>query len=305
MYSLFEAFGATADDPQGSEFDEQAADGSLAGVESSFARAAGLPGGPTTAVGNLPLFPKVNTLVVNDARFATLTEAQQQVLHDAAAETLDSILTDATGEAALAADYCAAGGTIVAIDDGQLAAFEAAAAPVYAELEADPSTGAMIDRIDDLELELPTSSSIVPCGPGQDTATTEPFDGDTIPIGTYERTITTADGSDLDPTIVADILGPSGEKLTELEIAADAWTLYEVTDDGERSVADLGTYHYDSDGRWITVSTSGGCSGCVIGFDWTLDGDQLTLTLAEVADHSIYDDGVRLMTEGGYQATVE
>lgn len=302
VYSLFEALGATADDPQSSEFDEQASDGTLAGVESSFARATGLPGGPTTAVGNLPLFPKLNALVANSDTFATLTAEQQLLLRDAATLTRDEMITAAPGEAAMAAEYCAAGGTVVTIGNADLAAFIEAAAPVYADLEVDPATAALIDRISALKLELPARSAIEPCAAESGETSTPPTDGDTIPVGTYERQITTADGADLDPGAVADILGPTGELRTELVIEPDAWTLYVLDSNGERSVGDLGTYKYDSDGLWVTVSTSGGCAGCIVGFDWSIDGDELTLVLAEVDGHSTYDDGVRLMTEGSYRA---
>ncbi len=302
VYSLFVALGASADDPQGSEFDEQAADGVLAGAESSFGRAAaGLPGGPTVAVGNMALFPKVNAIVVNGATFTTMTETQQDVLRDAAVRTLDVMLADAASESATAAEYCAAGGTIVEASDEELDAFVEAAAPVYTELEQDPVTGDLIERIRTLELDASGPSPITPCAPADEATPSEAFDGDTIPEGTYQRTITTADGADLDPSIVAELLGPSGEKDTEFVIESDAWTLYEVFADGEREVLDVGTYSYDTDGRWVTVSTSGGCSGCVGGYDWTIDGDRLTLTLADVEDHSIYDDAVRLMTEGDYR----
>ncbi len=302
VYSLFTALGASPDDPQGSEFDEQASDGSLAGVESSFARASGLPGAPTVTVGNLALFPKVNAIVVNSATFTTLTATQQDVLRDAAARTHDVMLPDAGSESAAAAEYCAAGGTIVEASEVELNAFADAAAPVYVELEQDPVTGDLIERIRTLELDASAPSPITPCAPADEATSSETFDGDTIPEGTYQRTITTADGADLDPSIVAELLGPSGEKDTEFVIESDAWTLYEVFGDGEREVLDLGTYSYDSGGRWITVSTSGGCSGCIGGYDWTIDGDQLTLTLADVDNHSPYDDAVRLMTEGDYRA---
>ena len=60
--------------------------GTVAGAESSFAFAGALPR-PAAATGNLNLFPKVNSLVVNSDKFTGLTDAHQEILRRAAAAT--------------------------------------------------------------------------------------------------------------------------------------------------------------------------------------------------------------------------
>ena len=136
-YALFEALGALGTDLVGDAFAEGIADGSVAGAESAFARAAGLPGDQlTVATGNVTPFPNINTLVVNGDLFDALSGDQLTVMHEAAGRTLDAILAGMVGELAAAEEFCAAGGGIVLAGDDELAALDAAAQPVLEELIA-------------------------------------------------------------------------------------------------------------------------------------------------------------------------
>jgi TRAP-type C4-dicarboxylate transport system substrate-binding protein len=122
-YALFEALGAVGTDLVGDAFAEGIADGSVAGAESAFARAAGLPGDQlTVATGNVTPFPNVNTLVVNGDLFDALSGDQLNVMHEAAGRTLDAILAGMVGELTAAEEFCAAGGGIVLAGDDELAA---------------------------------------------------------------------------------------------------------------------------------------------------------------------------------------
>ena len=62
---------------EGIEFHEGVNAGTVAGAESSFAFAGALPR-PAAATGNLNLFPKVNSLVVNSDKFTGLTDAHRK-----------------------------------------------------------------------------------------------------------------------------------------------------------------------------------------------------------------------------------
>jgi hypothetical protein len=104
----------------------------------------------------------------------------------------------------------------------------------------------------------------------------------------------------LDPRIVDELLGPDGEIDIVLEIADGRWTQYQTRDNGQREVGDLGTYSYDSDGHWVTVSSSGGCRGCIGAFEWTFADGVLSLAFVPVDGEPPYDDGERLMAEGDY-----
>jgi hypothetical protein len=131
---------------------------------------------------------------------------------------------------------------------------------------------------------------------------------DGIPDGTYSRTATREDGEALgmEPALLDAVLGADGELPIEFEIEGDQWRHYVTNDAGIRELGDLGTSSYDKDGRWVTVSESTGCPGCVSTFEWTDDKGTLTLFDSE-ADTLGFDlpesDRVigLLVTEGVYQ----
>jgi len=87
---VFKALGATADDlvdADGNKFDQAVADGTVAAAESSYRLASF--SAPTTATANLVPYPKINSLVINRARFGQLSQGQQDILREAAIETRD------------------------------------------------------------------------------------------------------------------------------------------------------------------------------------------------------------------------
>ena len=149
----------------GEAFPDGLAAGKVVAAESSFAFAGSLPE-PATATGNLILYPKLNSLVANAKTFQALSEAQRQVLKDAAAATRTWAAKAMTATADDAAAFCKAGGTIVTATEDEIAAFKAAGAPVYAMLEADPLTKTRTSKIRDLAAGEPAPTAVMPCGPG-------------------------------------------------------------------------------------------------------------------------------------------
>lgn len=164
-YALFEALGATADDLPGDLFAQGVDAGTVAAAESSFQLAGTLPH-IATATGNLVLFPKVNSLVINAESFVALSEAQQQMLRDAGSKTRDWAAQSMVPVAESAAAYCDAGGTVVATTDEELTAFRVAAQPVYDELERDADTSALIEAIRNLAGQTDAREAPAPCAPG-------------------------------------------------------------------------------------------------------------------------------------------
>jgi Bacterial extracellular solute-binding protein, family 7 len=120
--------------------------GKIGGAEASFALVGYLPA-PTTAVGNVTFFPKVNSLVINSKVLKGLTEDQRAVLHDAAQHTIDWAITATGSDANVAKEYCAKGGRIALASRADLASLQRAVQPVYQQLEQDAATQAMIARI--------------------------------------------------------------------------------------------------------------------------------------------------------------
>ncbi len=143
--AFFAALGARADDlAQG--FDQLVMEGKVAGAESSFAWAMGLPGRPV-ATGNVTFYPKVNALVVDEDVFGRLDEKQRGILQEAAARTRAWAIGAMPTDAEAAKLFCEAGGAVVLASKSDLAALEQAAAAVYGSLERDPQTKRFIERI--------------------------------------------------------------------------------------------------------------------------------------------------------------
>ena len=108
-YAVFEALGAKPDDfgggPGDDRFAEDVRSGEVDGAESGFSLAGSLPA-PTTAVGNVTFFPKVNSLVVNTNAFQNLPDEQQAILRDAALRTVGWAIRTTRSDAELAKSYC-------------------------------------------------------------------------------------------------------------------------------------------------------------------------------------------------------
>jgi len=147
----------------------------------------------------------------------------------------------------------------------------------------------------------PATSSTAPATPAS--TPTPVHAGETIPGGTYARTVTRADtrrlGLPKDKS--AEVLDKDGEVAYSYRFAGDRWTLF-GTYDGVPEVGDLGTLTYDDEGNVAMTSASDGCPGCVYTYDWQLNGKQLNMT---IVGHDSTDGPedllvVRLVTEGTY-----
>lgn len=147
-YATFKALGAVPDDATATV--EAAADGRVAGAESSFFRSGPLAGARTAAVGNLPLWPKVNSLVIAADAYTGITEDQQRILRKAARNTRQWSIDTLPGDATAARSYCADGNRIVNADADDVAAFRDATAPVTKALKKDDTTRELIRAIQDL-----------------------------------------------------------------------------------------------------------------------------------------------------------
>ena len=159
VYALLAALGANPDDLNGRFWTRD----DVAGIESGFALAP--ESLPSTATGNVTLFPKVESLVVNRDVFAGLTDDQQAVLRAAAEATRDWAVDAGSDHAVDAQTYCQMGGRVVWASDAQVEALERAAAPVYDQLEADPGTKATIAAIRRATDGLPAPTPPAPCDP--------------------------------------------------------------------------------------------------------------------------------------------
>ncbi|MGN7253323.1 TRAP transporter substrate-binding protein [Arthrobacter sp. SAFR-014] len=144
-YAALSSLGATPRALTGDLFAEALAGGAVQAAESSFARAVSFPTG-TITTGNLPLYPKINTLVINTATFGRLSANERRIVQEAASRIREAA-TRAMNTADEALAYCQKGGTIVNATEQQVAAFLAAVGPVYARLANDAQAMAVIKKI--------------------------------------------------------------------------------------------------------------------------------------------------------------
>jgi TRAP-type C4-dicarboxylate transport system substrate-binding protein len=126
---------------------------------------------------NVTLWPQMDVLLANPARLEALSGAQREWLKEAAHDAARSaVLADA--DARVIGDSCASGVRFAQASDADLAALEAAFAPVYAELQRQPGTKAFIERIQSLkratvpEPELPIPPDCTGKVPAQPTGGT-------------------------------------------------------------------------------------------------------------------------------------
>jgi TRAP-type C4-dicarboxylate transport system substrate-binding protein len=140
--------------------------------------------------GNVTTYAKMNTIMAGSARYDRLTEAQRAILKDAAAATLDESLAAIPPESAAAVAACEAGATVVLAGDADLAALHKAVEPVYAELEKDPQTKAVIAAIRALKATTPSTDTVEKCHPESAKAPPEPSlvpEDPSVLNGTYRQ----------------------------------------------------------------------------------------------------------------------
>jgi TRAP-type C4-dicarboxylate transport system substrate-binding protein len=265
---LFDALGATVGPYGGYTFATGVQAGTIGAAESSFELADGLPS-VAIAIGDLPLFPKVNSLVVNDAAFADMTDEQQGILRAAALATRDHAIGAMTDPAVAAARYCSTGGTVVVTGADNAATFRAAAEPVYAQLESDASTKSFIDRLRELTSGARAPASVTACAPAAPT-TAPPTSGAAMefPEGVYRTEMST------EQLLAAGIA--SGTAGAQDGINTFTFQDGQFTHEIQRVPRDLchGTYTVES-GRLVVSMNDCGVDGVLFSATWALDGTTL------------------------------
>ncbi|MFI5888523.1 TRAP transporter substrate-binding protein [Actinoplanes sp. NPDC051513] len=176
-FALFRALGSTPTDLEGPE-------ARLAGAESSFEL---VPHDATTATGNVTPYSKINSVVINSKRFAAFDQTQRELLRAAAIATRDWGMRSMPVTADEAKQFCQNGHTVVLAAPADLAAFRREAQPVYAELEKDSQTAALITAIRGLAARTEPAPPVAACSPpAAATASAQPA-ASVFPDGTYRK----------------------------------------------------------------------------------------------------------------------
>jgi TRAP-type C4-dicarboxylate transport system substrate-binding protein len=265
-YALFRALGATPND-------DDALRGRFVGAESSFELARNLQETTITATGNLTLFSKVNSVVINSKRFAALDEARRVMLRDAAVATRDWGAHAMPTTADEAKRHCRDGHTVVLATPADLAAFQRAAQTVYADLEKDAQTKAFIAGIRGLASRTPPPPPIAACGPAATaTPSLQPAAG-AFPDGVYRKTVSEQ------AMLAAGVSGRDAKDHAGLWTMTFAKGVFTIQQRGYPA----GPGVYCLSNGTITVAEGrtrcGGTDGHVIfTATWQLDNDQLRFT---------------------------
>ncbi len=152
------ALGATPAQIFGTEREEGLKDGTIQGFETGVWPHQHNPALAHLApyvTSNVTLWPQMDVLLANPASLEGLTAEQRGWIKKAARDAADRSAALADKDAQALGVACESGARFAEASDADLAALEAAFAPVYADLEQHPQTKAFIDRIGALKESTP------------------------------------------------------------------------------------------------------------------------------------------------------
>lgn len=163
--ALVRALGATPVHISGDGVGAAVAKGEIDGAEASLGTNSPEEGERHLTM-NLPLFAKTLTLFAGQDAFDGLDDGDQAVIRKAATQTAAYAAAHPASESELVRDFCSEGGavTAVAASPDAVAAMKEAARPVYAQLERDPETKALIASIRNLKRTAGVSAEAPPAG---------------------------------------------------------------------------------------------------------------------------------------------
>jgi TRAP-type C4-dicarboxylate transport system substrate-binding protein len=143
-----------------------------------------------TVTGNVIFYPKFQTLFANGTVFEKLSEGQRSILREAAAAAQKKAIAEHPSEADGARAWCDNGGTIVMASQEQVAAFEAAAMPVFDEIEKDPLNAKLVAAIHELKANTKPAPGAEACQP---TPSSETWTTGLPPNGSWQVDLTADD----------------------------------------------------------------------------------------------------------------
>jgi TRAP-type C4-dicarboxylate transport system substrate-binding protein len=278
---------------------EAVAAGELQGAESGLLQGQSLPGTPT-ATGDVVFYPKFQVLVANSAALAKLSESQRTALREAAIATRDGAIAGHTAEADAAAAWCDAGGSVVLAGPEGIAAFEAAARPVFDAIAADPVTATAISAIRELATTVEPAPGATACGPDGAAGPSEGpsagpdlagFTGSSLPPdGSYRN----------EATVGQLIAGGATERYAKANAGISTVTIRDGTFSIESQNAD-GLHSCSAsavvagDRVRLTTTTGPGPAACGITYDlvWRLEGDRLYIVVVGSPEPGWTDQDLR------------
>jgi TRAP-type C4-dicarboxylate transport system substrate-binding protein len=253
--ALMRALGATPVHVSGDEVGVAVANGKFDGTEASLGSDSAREG-DNFLTANVPLFAKALTLFASRTAYVRLDDHQRAVLRKAAEQTVAQVAAHPPSESRLVRRFCTGGRPVTAVTASRadVLALMRAAQPVYAELERDPQTRALIAAIRELKAKTPAAPTTAP------------------PRGCAQDAPSTA-GRELSPSALN---GTYRMRLTKAGAVAS----------GVPRDEDIGNVQTQTlrDGRWLGGETKGGAAGTykIIGdrivFEWPEEASSNTFT---------------------------
>jgi TRAP-type C4-dicarboxylate transport system substrate-binding protein len=161
---------------------------------------------------NVNLWPRTVALFANPGRLAKLSASQRRLVTQAAADAAVHSTGLFQDEDPIVRDICQSGGRFADASAADLQALRQRFAPVYASLDADPQTRAMIGQITAMKRSTPAGPALtIPAGctgraPGQQVSA--PTTSAKL-NGTYRWTMTAHDGTTTTPDVNSEMKYPS------------------------------------------------------------------------------------------------
>jgi TRAP-type transport system periplasmic protein len=174
---------------------------------------------------NVNLWPRTLALFGNPGRLARLSDSQRRLLYQAAADTAAHSTGLVQDESQTVSDICQTGARLANASAADLQALRQRFAPVYAALEADPQTKAMIEQITALKKATPAGPPLAVPAACTGRAPVQPAAGTTVTAklnGTYRWTLTKHDGTTTTPDVNSGIKFPSTFTVT---LKDGTWTM--------------------------------------------------------------------------------
>jgi hypothetical protein len=228
-------------------------------------------------------FPKFQVLFAYGGTFEMLTESQRTILQNAAVAAQQKAIAEHPGEVVAASAWCEEGGSIVMASEAQVAAFEAAAQPVFARIEQDPFNAEMIAAIRELKTKTQPSAGAGACAPN-----TEPWSEGLLPNGTWTVELS-----------VEDLVG-MGVSQSEAPAWAGVGTF--TFQDGKVVYQHQGEIDYECEGTYEVVedfvrityidlpTDQDVCKGVVEDVQWRLEDDRLHFQLIAAQNVPFLED---------------
>lgn len=218
----------------------------------------------STLTGNVVLWARPETIVIRRASFERLSPAQRDVLRRAAADAVAPVLRRLQREQQNAlVEICNRGTlTLATAPDADAASLRVAVRPVYASLERDPATKALIAEISSRRIGVP--ADIVRCPPRSSSSQ--------LLEGRWRADVSRAEirAAGGTPAEAAAFAGPA-----TLELRGGRWTFSNST------TTVKGSYRVEGPVVLLTMRTCtiNPCSpGMVTEYGWSVYRDRLTLS---------------------------